>query len=59
MTKIKICGLSRLDDIEAANAFMPDYVGFVFAPSRRRVTPERALMRSADKKAEFKRLMGY
>jgi len=42
MTKIKICGLSRPCDIEAANAFMPDYVGFVFAPSRRRVTPERA-----------------
>lgn len=43
MTKIKLCGLSRPQDIEAANALMPDYVGFVFATkSRRYVTPERA-----------------
>ena len=31
MTKIKLCGLSRPCDIEAANALMPDYIGFVFA----------------------------
>ena len=31
MTKIKICGLSRLADIEAVNAARPDYIGFVFA----------------------------
>lgn len=43
MTKIKLCGLTRPEDIRAANAFMPDYVGFVFARgSRRCVTPERA-----------------
>lgn len=43
MTKIKICGLSRLADIEAANALKPDYIGFVFAKkSRRYVTPEQA-----------------
>jgi phosphoribosylanthranilate isomerase len=35
---IKICGLSRLQDIEAANAALPDYIGFVFAPSKRQVT---------------------
>lgn len=43
MTKIKICGLMRQEDIEAVNRFLPDYVGFVFAPSRRQVTPEQAL----------------
>lgn len=43
MTKIKICGLTRQEDIEAVNRFLPDYVGFVFAPSRRQVTPEQAL----------------
>ncbi|MDR0906973.1 MAG: phosphoribosylanthranilate isomerase [Oscillospiraceae bacterium] len=40
--KIKICGLFREDDIDYANAATPDYVGFVFAPSRRRVTAETA-----------------
>lgn len=43
MTKIKLCGLSRPCDIQAANALMPDYIGFVFAPkSKRYVTPEKA-----------------
>lgn len=42
MTKIKICGLTRLADIEVANRFLPDYIGFVFAESRRRVTPDQA-----------------
>lgn len=43
MTKIKLCGLTRVCDIEAANELMPDYVGFVFAPkSRRYLTPEKA-----------------
>ena len=42
MTKIKLCGLSRLADIEAVNAARPDYIGFVFAESRRKVTPAEA-----------------
>ena len=43
MTQIKICGLSRPADIEAVNALLPEYVGFVFAPaSRRYVRPETA-----------------
>lgn len=41
-TKVKICGLSREQDIEAANRARPDYIGFVFAESRRRVTAEQA-----------------
>ena len=41
--KIKLCGLSRPQGIEAANALMPDYVGFVFArKSRRYISPETA-----------------
>lgn len=42
MTKIKICGLVSENDIEAANRLRPDYVGFVFAKSRRRLTLEKA-----------------
>lgn len=43
MTKIKLCGLSRSCDIEAANELLPEYIGFVFAPqSKRYLTPEKA-----------------
>ena len=40
--KLKLCGMRRPEDIQAANRCRPDYVGFVFAPSRRRVTPREA-----------------
>ena len=43
MTRIKLCGLSRIYDVEAANELLPEYVGFVFWPkSRRYVSPEIA-----------------
>lgn len=42
MTKIKICGLSRSEDIEAVNLAQPDYIGFVFAKSKRQVDGETA-----------------
>lgn len=43
MTKIKLCGLSGIEEIEAANELKPEYIGFVFAPkSRRYVKPETA-----------------
>lgn len=43
MTKIKICGLTRLDEIKVVNEVFPDYVGFVFANSRRKVSFDRAV----------------
>ncbi len=44
-TKIKLCGLMSLEDIEAANQLKPDYVGFVFYKKKYRyVTPELAAM---------------
>ena len=43
MAKVKICGLFRDEDIDAANHVLPDYAGFVFAAkSRRFVDFERA-----------------
>ena len=50
MTKMKLCGLFRPCDIDAANELKPEYIGFVFAPkSRRYVMPEEA--------AELKKLL--
>lgn len=43
MTKIKLCGLTRPCEIEAANRLHPEYIGFVFAPkSRRYISFEKA-----------------
>ena len=42
MVKIKICGLKRLEDIELVNKYKPDYAGFVFADSPRKVSHELA-----------------
>lgn len=42
MTKIKICGISRIGDIQIINQVLPDYIGFVFAKSKRKVSLEEA-----------------
>ena len=43
MTKIKLCGMMRLADIDEVNKLKPDYIGFVFAKkSKRYVTPDQA-----------------
>lgn len=42
MTKIKICGIRREADVEYVNRYLPDYVGFIFAESKRKVSPEQA-----------------
>ncbi len=42
--KVKLCGLSRMEDVRYVNEFQPDYVGFVFAKSRRQVTPAQAAL---------------
>ena len=42
MVKLKICGMRRSEDIEMANRYKPDYIGFVFAESPRKVSYEQA-----------------
>ena len=50
MIKIKMCGLTRQEDIIAANEIKPEYIGFVFAKkSKRYVSFEQA--------AELKKLL--
>jgi phosphoribosylanthranilate isomerase len=44
MSKVKICGLSRIEDIEAVNSVLPDFIGFVFAESIRRVDEKKAAL---------------
>jgi len=41
--KIKFCGLFREEDIEYVNKLNPDYIGFVFAKSKRQITEEKAI----------------
>ncbi len=43
MSFIKFCGLFRDEDIKYANILKPDYIGFVFAESRRKVSIEKSL----------------
>lgn len=42
MTKIKICGLKRKEDISYVNELLPDFAGFVFAKSSRQVDAKKA-----------------
>lgn len=41
MTLIKICGIKRVEDIQYVNKYLPHYIGFVFAESKRRVSAEQ------------------
>lgn len=42
MLKVKLCGLTKPEDIEAVNIIKPDYIGFVFAKSPRQINRDRA-----------------
>lgn len=40
--KVKFCGISQEDTVPVLLETQPDYVGFIFAPSKRQVTIEQA-----------------
>lgn len=40
--KVKMCGISKVETIPAVVEAKPDYMGFVFAPSKRQVTVDQA-----------------
>jgi phosphoribosylanthranilate isomerase len=44
MPKVKICGLVCSHDVEIVNEYKPDYIGFVFAQSKRKISPEQAAL---------------
>ena len=53
MPKIKICGIKRLEDIGIVNKYKPDYIGFVFAESKRKVTHDLAYRLKQDLDADI------
>lgn len=42
MSKIKICGIRRMEDVLFVNKYLPEFIGFIFAPSKRRISYEAA-----------------
>ena len=42
MQKIKLCGMMKPCDIEYANLVKPDFVGFIFANTRRKISAAQA-----------------
>ena len=55
MTKIKLCGIQRYEDIDVVNELLPDYIGFVFAKKSKRFISydtAKALKKRLDKRVK-------
>lgn len=59
MVKIKICGIKRIEDVYYVNQYFPDYIGFVFADTRRKVSLETAAMLAKELDPRIKRVGVY
>lgn len=42
-TRLKICGIKRIEDVEIINQIKPDFIGFVFAESKRKIDLKTAI----------------
>lgn len=51
---VKMCGIRREEDVQYANEVCPDYIGFVFADSPRKVSWEDAASFRKDLKKEIR-----
>jgi phosphoribosylanthranilate isomerase len=53
-TKLKICGIRRDEDIEMINEILPEFIGFVFAKSKRQIDLKTAVHLKRKLNAEIK-----
>ncbi len=56
MTQIKICGIRNSDDVHIMNRYLPDYIGFVFAESKRQVSITTASILAANVDSRIKKV---
>lgn len=56
MTKVKICGLIDQQMVEEVAKLQPDFIGFVFAKSKREVTPEKVYQMTKNLPSEIKKV---
>lgn len=56
--KVKMCGISKVETIPAIVEAKPDYMGLVFAPSKRQVTVEQAKTLVAELHKEYEKTYG-
>lgn len=59
MVKIKVCGIRRTEDVYYVNQYLPDYIGFVFADTRRKVSLETAAMLAKELDPRIRRVGVY
>lgn len=57
MTRVKICGNTNLEDAKLAVSLGADYLGLIFAESKRRITPAQA-QTITEALPDFKRFVG-